>query len=392
MRPIKLVHLVRDFSHGGMENGVANLVNHHDPNRVQGAIYVMAKADGFVQRVQDPSRLVLLKQRPGNDPSVIWRLARQLRRDRPDMVHTHGWGTLVEGAVAAKLARVPIWVHGEHGTMETRRHNIWVQRFMWRFADPLLSVSENHRQALAQTIGAPAARIRVILNGVALDRFQGQATASALRQQCRDQMQIPADHVVIGSVGRLVEVKQYHHLITALAGLIHKQMPVSGVLIGDGPLGSALQEQAQRLGVAEQIHFLGRRDDVPSLLPLLDIFALTSRSEGMSNTILEAMATGLPVVATAVGGTPEMVLDGETGRLVPPQDPQRLEMALTQLLLDAEQRCRMGQQARHRTETRFSLPAMVSAYEQVYEQLYRQRFRAWDGRRMRQRALRIPKS
>ncbi|ETX01917.1 MAG: hypothetical protein ETSY1_05550 [Candidatus Entotheonella factor] len=384
--PLQVAHVVRDFSHGGMENGVANLVNHHDPSRVQGTIYVLAKADDFfVQRVHDARRVVLLNRCQGNDPSVIWHLAHRLRQAQPDVVHTHGWGTLVEGGMAAKLARVPVWVHGEHGTMETRRHNIWVQRIMWRLADQLLSVSENHRHALAHAIGAPVARIQAIPNGVALDRFGRQVDAAAWRQS----FHIPADHVVIGSVGRLVEVKHYHHLITALAGLIHQRMPVSGVLIGDGPLRSALEEQAQSLGIAERVHFLGRREDVPSLLPLLDMFALTSRSEGMSNTILEAMASGLPVVATAVGGTPEMVIDGETGRLVPPRDPQALEAALAQLLADADQRRHMGRQARRRAETMFSLPVMIRAYEQLYEQLAGQRSRVRSGGRMRERAARV---
>ncbi len=162
---------------------------------------------------------------------------------------------------------------------------------------------------------------------------------------------------------------------------MHKQLPVSGVFIGDGPLRTALQEQAQALGIAQRVHVLGRRDDVPALLSQLDIFVLTSRSEGMSNTILEAMATGLPVVATAVGGTPEMVLDGETGRLVPPDDPEALERALTPLLIDAAPRRRMGQQARRRVESRFSLPAMVQAYETLYEQLLTRRRRLAGDRR-----------
>lgn len=371
--PIRLIHIVRDFSHGGMENGVANLINHHDPERVQGTIYVLAQADGFVHRVHDQRRVEVFNRCQGNDPWVVWQLARQLRQAQPNIVHTHGWGTLVEGGVAAKLARVPVWVHGEHGTMETRRRNIWVQRHMWRWADQLLSVSENHRQALAQTIGVPAARIQVIPNGVALDRFQEQATAMAWRKP----FGIPADHVVIGSVGRLVGVKQYHHLITALAELIHRQMPVSGILIGDGPLRMALQEQAQALGMADRVHFLGRRDDVPSLLPLLDIFVLTSRSGGMSNTILEAMATGLPIVATAVGGTPELVVEGETGVLVPLGELQVLVDALTSLLVDAGQRGRMGRQARHRVETI------------LYERLCAQRGRKQDGRRMREDAMQV---
>lgn len=339
----------------------------------------MAQADdAFVQRVHDPHRVVVLNQREGNDPSVIWRLARRLCQAEPDVVHTHGWGTLVEGVLAAKLARVPIVVHGEHGTMETRSRNRWVQRCMWRFANQLLSVSHNHRQTLAQTFAVEPDRIEVIPNGVALDRFsmRAQKQAAAWRRQ----FDIPADHVVIGSVGRLVEVKQYHLLIKALAGLIRRGMPVSGVLIGDGPLRSALQAQVQRLGIADRLHFLGSRDDVPDVLPMLDIFTLCSRSEGMSNTILEAMAAGLPVVATAVGGTPEMVCDGETGCLVPPQDPQRLEAALLQLLGDAERRQRMGRRGRCRAETKFSLPAMVNEYEQLYEHLCAQRSERKDRR------------
>lgn len=136
----------------------------------------MAQADdAFVQRVHDPHRVVVLNQREGNDPSVIWRLARRLCQAEPDVVHTHGWGTLVEGVLAAKLARVPIVVHGEHGTMETRSRNRWVQRCMWRFANQLLSVSHNHRQTLAQTFAVEPDRIEVIPNGVALDRFSMRA-------------------------------------------------------------------------------------------------------------------------------------------------------------------------------------------------------------------------
>jgi len=366
---IRLIHLVRTFRAGGMENGVANLVNHLDPQRFHSAIYVMADADGFAERVCDPSQVVVLKQRAGNDPRIAFRLVRRFRQAQPAILHTHGWGTLLEGLMAAKLARVPIVVHGEHGSIETRRRNIWAQRLAWPFADQLLSVSENHRRTLAATIGVPPERIKAIPNGVDLTRYRARSPSRILA--LRQRYHIPPDHLVLGSVGRLVEVKQYHHLLTAFAALQRQDgvMPCRLVLIGDGPLRDKLTELAQQLGMQDHVHFLGHQDHVHELLNLLDIFVLTSRSEGMSNTILEAMATGLPVVATDVGGTRELVVDGQTGVLVPPQEPDQLAQALAVLLANPARRGEMGRQARQRVEDVFALPIMVRAYETLYEQL-----------------------
>ena len=366
---IRLIHLVRTFRPGGMENGVANLVNHLDPQRFRSAIYVMADADGFAERVRDPSQVVVLNQRAGNDPKIAFRLARRFRQAQPAIVHTHGWGTLLEGFLAAKLARVPIVVHGEHGSIETRRRNIWVQRLAWPFADQLLSVSENHRRTLAATIGVPPERIKAIPNGVDLTRYRVRSPSQVLA--LRQRYHIPPDHLVLGSVGRLVEVKQYQHLLMAFAALQRQpaSIPCRVVLIGDGPLRGELTALARQLGIQNHVHFLGRQDHVHELLNLLDIFVLTSHSEGMSNTILEAMATGLPVVATDVGGTPELVVDGQTGVLVPPQAPDSLAQALAGLLANPERRGEMGRQARQRVEDIFALSVMVRAYETLYEQL-----------------------
>ena len=365
--PIKLIHLVRSFRQGGMENGVANLVNHLDRQRFDSAIYVMEEEDDFTKRVHDSSKVVALNQRQGNDPMILFHLARRFCQVQPTIVHTHGWGTLLEGFLAAKLARVPIVVHGEHGTIETRRRNLWVQRLVWPWADQLLSVSEVHRQTLAKKIGVPISRIKVIPNGVDLTRYRSKKASQSWRSRYR----IPTDHLVVGSVGRLVEVKQYHHFLMALAMVKRRPEapPCSGVLVGDGPLRDELTVMANDLGIQNDIYFLGHQDEVPELLSLFDIFVLTSRSEGMSNTILEAMATGLPVVATDVGGASELVLDGETGRLIPPGEPERLAEVLTDLVMTSETRCDMGQRARKRAADVFSLSVMVEAYEALYTQL-----------------------
>jgi sugar transferase (PEP-CTERM/EpsH1 system associated) len=344
-----------------MELGVVKVVNGLDPARVRSSICSTQPA-GTIKGLVSPNVPVFeLTRRQGNDPRLVWTLYRLFRRESPDVVHTHAWGTLVEGLLAARLARVPVVVHGEHGTLQLRGYQKRIQRRAWSAADCVLSVSSRLAARMADETGLAPERIRTIRNGVDLSRF-GQSDRAAARRA----LDLPPDAAVVATVGRLVPVKDHLMLFEAWARLHPQHAGAVLLLPGEGPLRGALEARVSALGLGGRVRFLGHRPDVEGVLAAADVFVLSSESEGLSNTILEAMAAGLPVVATRVGGADEMVVDGETGLLVPPRTPDGMSFALA-ALLSAPALCRaMGAAGRARAESEFSLESMVRRYEELY--------------------------
>ncbi|MGQ0734892.1 MAG: glycosyltransferase [Acidobacteriota bacterium] len=361
--PVHVMHVVHRFGVGGMEVGITKLVNALDRARVVSSIASCCPADGLKKRLRPDIPLYEFNRRRGNDPVLVAQFYRLLRRERPHVLHTHRWATLCEGLVAARLAGVPIVVHGEHGTLEIRRRNASIQRWMWNRVDQLLSVSSRLGERMSSEIGFPLDRIRVIRNGVDLDRFRPVHRAAA-----RNMFGLRPEDLVVGTVGRLVPVKDHATLLRALALVRSSGLAFSALVAGAGPLMSDLASLAAALDLAD-VRFLGNRDDVERVLGAFDVFVLSSESEGLSNTIQEAMATALPVVATDVGGAGELVERDRTGLLVPPRSPRALADAIMSLLRDPPLRARMGVAGRERAEALFALDRMVREYERLYLEL-----------------------
>lgn len=370
---IRIAHVSAHLQFGGKENGVVNLVNGLDPDIFESYIFTYVRGGPLAQRV-DPyrCRVVELGDKLGGDYRLYFKLAREFWRYRIHIAHTHSWATLMEGIVGAKLAAVPIIIHGEHGTMQTEsKLHIHVQRWFWRRVDQILSVSEALRESLHRTFDFPQERIRVVTNGVDLSRFD--LSRNGVDYKAR--LGLPPEALVFGAVGRLVPVKAYPILLKA-GKLVFKEIPQAHlVIVGDGPLRNALLQLARDYNMMDRLHFLGARKDVQEILRALDVYVLCSESEGMSNTILEAMASGRPVVATAVGGNPELVIDGETGLLVRPNHPHQLATAIMKLLREPECRRRLGRCGRQRVEKQFSLESMVRNYAKVYLELLARHFK-----------------
>ena len=365
MQPIRVMHLLHTFGVGGMEVGITKLVNSLDRSRVASSICSCCPGDSLKQRLSGDIPLFEFRRRKGNDPVLVAQLWRLLRKERPHVLHTHRWATLCEGLVAARLAGVPFVVHGEHGTLETRPHNVRVQRWAWKRVDRLLSVSSRLAERMAHDVGFPLERITVIRNGVDLDRFAPRDRAAA-----RALLGLSADALVIGTVGRLVAVKDQATLLRSFALLRQRGLIFSAVIAGTGPLREELLSQKQDLGL-DNVHFLGNRNDVETVLAGFDVFVLSSQSEGLSNTIQEAMATGLPVIATRVGGADELVDENSSGLLVPPGDPIALADALHRMSIDAAMRQQMGAAGRQRARAAFGLDGMIRSYENMYLSLTR---------------------
>jgi sugar transferase (PEP-CTERM/EpsH1 system associated) len=372
--PIRVMHVVFSLQPGGMEHGVVKLVNGLEPARFQSAICSTTPGGALRPMVKPERQVIELRRRPGNDPRLVWDLYQMFRRERPHIVHTHAWGTLCEGLVAARLARVPLVVHGEHGTLQLKPYQARVQRVAWRHVNRLLSVSSRLAERMAATTGFPVERIQVIRNGVDLSRFGTVARAAA-----RQWLGFDDAAVVIGTAGRLVPVKDQRTLLDAAATLHQRSCHVSVLLAGDGPLLGELQAHAHSRGLSDHVRFLGHRPDIERVFAALDIFVLSSVSEGLSNTILEAMASGLPVVATRVGGADELVLDGVTGLLVPPQSAAVMADAIEALTADPERRRVMAAAASRRAFEEFAIDRMLQNYASFYQSIAQELSNAGQG-------------
>jgi sugar transferase (PEP-CTERM/EpsH1 system associated) len=361
--PVRVAHLLWRLGVGGMEVGVVKLVNHLDRRRISSRICSFNPADSLKYNLASDVPLYEFRRRKGNDPRLVWQLYRRFLHDRPHIVHTHRWGTLLEGLIAARMARVPVVVHGEHGTMELRTHNRIVQRWVWGRVNRVLSVSSVLAERMAEEMKFPVDRITTIRNGVDLPRFGAGNRAAG-----RSALGLTSEDLVIGTVGRLVPVKNQAMLLDALAIVRAQGVSFKAVLAGEGPLLADLQARVTSLGLADQVILAGSRQDVPDILAAYDIFVLSSLSEGLSNVILEAMAAGLPVVATNVGGAGELVQQDRTGALVASADPQAMAAALLDLVRSPEARRAMGQAARASAQN-FGLDRMIREYEQMYLEL-----------------------
>ena len=372
-RPLRVAHVIYRLDTGGLENGLVNLINRLPADRYRHQVICLTDYTDFARRIaREDVELVALRKRPGHDWRTYRALYRHFRRWRPDIVHSRNLAAL-EAQLPAWLAGVPARVHGEHGRDMSdpdgsNRKYILQRRLLRSFVQHYVALSGELETYLEQRIGVPSARISRILNGVDIERFAPE----------RDRGMLPPgfageDDLVIGTVGRLDPVKGQATLVRAFIELAAR-LPEQGdrlrlVLVGDGADRAGLEAMLQGSPLKEQVWFAGSRDDIPACLATMDIFVLPSLAEGISNTIMEAMASGLPVVATAVGGNPELVQAGETGELVPREDPAAMAEALAGLVRDPSRRRAQGTAGRRRAETQFSLQAMVDRYDAVYQRV-----------------------
>jgi sugar transferase (PEP-CTERM/EpsH1 system associated) len=372
---LRVLHVLLSLEPGGLENGVVNVINGLDPARFESSVCCLKHAGEFSRRIADPSvRVHEMGWRGGNDLALPLRLAKLFRASGADIVHTRNAESFFYGFAGAKLARVPALVHSEHGrTFSDRRARFAVQRLMTRYTDAVFAVSGQLKADLVRHVGIPDSAIEVLYNGVDLGRFgRGAAAASRAedgREAVRREWGVGADSLVIGSVGRLVAVKNYALLLRAFAsaGLAGRRGHV--VLAGEGAERAGLEDLSRSLGIRDSVHFLGHREDVHRLLPGMDVFVLPSVSEGMSNTLLEAMAAGVPPVASDVGGNAEIVRNGIDGRIFPSGDEPALVRELVALDASPALRAALGGAARARVQSAFDIRAMVDRYENLYERV-----------------------
>jgi len=372
-QPPLVVHVVFRFATGGIENGLVNLINHMSPDRYRHAVLALTDMTDFSQRIQRRDvAFFSLNKSPGHGVWQYPKLFKIFQQLRPAIVHSRNLAAL-ESQVPAWAAGVPVRIHGEHGRDmgDLTGDNVnlqWTRRFYKNFFHHHISLSPDLTDYLVRKIHVSPSSITEIFNGVDTARFYPIPGGAQQILGCPFN---PVQHWLVGTVGRMQVVKDQvmlaHAFVQALTldpGLQHRMRLV---MVGDGPLRAQVQSVLAAAGFLHLAWLPGERDDVAEIMRGLHVFALPSLAEGLCNTILEAMASGLPVIATAVGGNGQLVVPGQTGTLVESGHPQTMARALVNMASQSEIAQCMGRAGRQRMLDSFSLQSMVSSYASVYD-------------------------
>ena len=360
-----VVHLIYRFDFGGLETLVAECINRMPPQQYRHAVVCLTGYTEFARKIsRDDVEIIALDKPPGLALGTHVKLWKLLRRLKPAVLHSYNLAA-VEYACTAALAGVPVRVHAEHGRDAgdphglNRKHNL-LRRGVTPFIDRYIPVSDDLQRWLRQVVGVPEAKTLMIANGVDTERFSPHARTSR-------------DEFVIGTVGRIQDVKNHSSLIDAFIRLRDllpdERHRLRLAIVGDGPLFGLIREKVRAAGLDDVVWLPGSRTDIAELMSGFDVFALPSIAEGTPVTILEAMACGLPVVASKVGGIPEVVEHQATGLLVPPSDAAALAEALAVYVKDPQMAARHGAAGRLRVERSNSVAAMVAGYARLYDTL-----------------------
>ena len=372
-----VVHVMYRFDTGGLENGVANLINHMASDAYRHTVVALTEVTDFRKRIhRSDVEFISLRKPPGHGVWQYLKLFKLFRQLRPDIVHSRNLAAL-EVQAPAWAAGVPVRIHGEHGrdVGDLDGSNVTyqrVRRFYRPFVHHYLALSRDLTDYLVDKVHVPRAKITQAYNGVDTHNFRPAPSGPQRITGCPFD---PAQHWLVGTVGRMQAVKDQtmlaHAFVQALtlAPQLHTRMRL--VMVGEGPLRAQAEAILQAAGLAHLAWLPGERSDVPDIMRGLHAFALPSLAEGISNTILEAMASGLPVVATAVGGNADLVVQGKTGAIVPAADPKAMALCLVQFASNPEQARSMGHAGRQRVIASFSMQAMVATYQTVYDQQLR---------------------
>lgn len=370
-----IAHVVYHFGTGGMENGLVNIINRMSPGRYRHAIVCLTDAGPFVEQITASDvEIVELKRPPGHSFTTYLALWKALIRLSPDIIHTRNLAAL-EGQIPALFVPGARRVHGEHGRDlfdldgSNKRYNL-LRRAIRPLVQRYIAVSRDLARWLEGTVRVSPKRVRQIYNGVDLERF---APRTGGRPGVTPEGFLPRDALVIGSVGRLVGVKDQATLVRAFARLIGGDADLRSrlrlIIVGEGDMRAGLERLIVERGLGDLVWLPGGCSDVPEMLRLFDLFVLPSLGEGISNTILEAQACALPVVATAVGGNVELVEDGHNGALFPVGDDARLAEILAAYVRAPECLVQQGRAASERVATRFRWERCVAEYQAVYDEL-----------------------
>lgn len=383
--PPLIAHIVYKLDTGGLENGLVNIINRMPAHQFRHMVICLTDKGRFSERIHDHTvPIIELHKPPGNSLTTLIQLRKVLLQHKPDIVHSRNLAALEAQWVTLLMPGVKR-VHSEHGRDVGDLHGTyWKYNLLRKVTRPLIAhyvaVSQDLKQWLIDTIGASENKVSQIYNGVDLKAFNGVNSGAgdpAIIREVSEQLDLGAEDnqgkknaIIIGTVGRLTAVKDQKTLLQAVASARVLDADLGNrlrlIIVGDGVLKEELMQLSKSLHIDDITWFPGDRNDVANLLQALDIFVLPSLMEGISNTLLEAMASNLPVIATHVGGTPEIINNNVQGILISPQDVDALRESILDLARHSDKRLMLGTQGRKTVEKYFTWDNTIDAYSQVY--------------------------
>ena len=357
-----ILHVVISFSIGGLEKFVLDFIEITKDQYVHSVVCL--ENIGELALNNDNSNFFCLNIEEGLKFNAIFQICRLIKDNRIDILHTHNEKAQFYGSIAGFLSKIPV-VHTKHGKNETNIKSRIRNNLISRFCSKIVAVSEDSAMQCIKEELINKCKVKTILNGINTDYFSPRKTSLAIKNL----LDIKGENVVFGIVARLAVVKDHATLLLACQILKKLGNKFQLLVIGDGPLMSDLVSMVKSLELDSHVLFLGTRHDIQDILNILDIYVLSSISEGISLTLLEAMSCCLPVVATDVGGNPEVVIDGATGFIVPPKHPSLLAEKLLVLMKDSKLRKKMGNLGRERVVSHFSLSETANGYKKLYSEI-----------------------
>lgn len=365
----RVLHLITSFEIGGTERQAVELLKRLDRDRFDVRLAVLRNEGPFYREIEALFPVVpefpLTSFYNANAVKQLARLRKLMVREQIDILHAHDFYSGFIGAAAARLAGVRVIACQRHLKLSDRRTHELGTRLIHRLAHRVLVNSQAIRDQIVERGSAPPRKITVIRNGVP----DARASRAHAQDEIRRELGISADAKLVGMVARIQPVKGHRFFIDAAASVLRDQPNAHFVLVGDGPLRSEIENQIARLGLADRVHLLGDRSDVAQLVPGFDLLVLASLHEGSPNAVIEAMAAGVPVVATAVGGTRELLIDGETGYLAPPADSAALAARIVFALSHEDNGAEITSAARSRINAAYGMDRMVQSVERLYDDL-----------------------
>jgi len=359
-RPLKVAHIVYSLEVGGLEKVATDIISHFDKEKINVSVFCIGKKGEYAKELEKHNIDVSLLNGRKYPLKNAFMLGQILKKGKFDVVHSHS-GVDRDAVLGAMLAGVRIIVHTDHGRFYP--DSKWSRinhKFFSRFRDKVITVSDELKSFMGNEVGVEQDKLTRIYNGVATNNLDIDVNKK------KKELGISPDDKVIGIIARLAPVKDHKTLFLAFKKVREKISNVKLLVIGDGRQKDILMKQADDIGEQKNIIFLGAREDVPELLQIMEVACLSSTHEGHSITLTEAMAAAKPVVATDVGGNPELVIDNVTGILVPPQNPDEMADALLKLLDNEKLRKSMGEAGRKRIKEKFSIENTVKEYEKLY--------------------------
>jgi sugar transferase (PEP-CTERM/EpsH1 system associated) len=365
MKPVNVFHLIQGLEFGGLENVTLNLLGNLNKELYKTSICCFDTLGDLSNRISGDIKVHFLKRKQGIDYFYPFKLAKLLKKKGVQILHLHNSTAFFYGVIAGKLAGIPAIVYTEHARDIFPNLKVRIaDKLLSYFTDKIIVVADYLKKNLIEYEKFDGEKIFVIYNGINPAEFNIKTDHIKKRRELDIDVNVP----VIGIVARLDPIKNHACLINAMKHVINKFPEAVLLIIGGGPVHSELESLVKDLKLEKNVRFLGTRADVPELMSVIDVFVLCSRSEGLSVTLLEAMAAGKPVVATRVGGTPELIEHDINGLLVESDDEEGLSKALIELLTDKSKSLKLGEAAGRKINDSFTLAHMVKKYEKIYSE------------------------